>query len=85
MLVIGVAATLFALFVAQIDDIFQIMIVVVNTFGGPLLAIFLLGIFTRRTTARAALLALIIGMVFTIWMMASNTFYAFSFLWPFEK
>ncbi|MCH7725541.1 MAG: hypothetical protein IH991_03515 [Planctomycetes bacterium] len=84
-LVIGVAATLFALFVAQIDDIFQIMIGVVNTFGGPLLAIFLLGIFTRRTTARAALLALIIGMVFTIWMMASNTYDAFSSLWPFEK
>ena len=39
-LIIGVAATLFAILVAQINDIFAIMIGVVNTFGAPLLAIF---------------------------------------------
>ncbi len=60
-LIIGLAATLFSLFIAQIDDIFTIMIAVVNTFGGPLLAVFLLGIFSRRTTATAALWTLAAG------------------------
>ncbi|MCH5378191.1 MAG: hypothetical protein JJ992_29905, partial [Planctomycetes bacterium] len=56
---LGVAATAFSMLVSLIDDIFSIMIAVVNTFGGPLLAVFLLGIFTRRTTPRAALVSLL--------------------------
>jgi len=84
-LVIGVAATLFSLIIAQIGDIFSIMIAVVNTFGGPLLAIFLLGVFTRRCTARAALISLIAGTLFTIWVTVANSYAAFAWLWPFEE
>ncbi len=84
-LVIGVAATVFSLIVAQIGDIFSIMIAVVNTFGGPLLAIFLLGVFTRRCTARAALISLVAGTLFTLWIMVANTYATFAWLWPFEE
>jgi Na+/proline symporter len=84
-LVIGVAATLFSLIVAQIGDIFSIMIAVVNTFGGPLLAVFLLGVFTRRCTARAALVSLVAGTLFTIWITVANSYTAFAWLWPFEE
>lgn len=82
---LGVVATLFALIVSMIDDIFSIMIAVVNTFGGPLLAVFLLGVFTRRTTARAALLALVTGTLMTIWIMAANTYDSLAWAWPFPQ
>jgi len=84
-LVIGIAATVFSLIVAQIGDIFSIMIAVVNTFGGPLLAIFLLGVFTRRCTARAALVSLVAGTLFTIWITVANSYTAFVWLWPFGE
>ena len=54
-LILGLCATVFSLIIAQINDIFAIMIEVVNTFGGPLLAVFLLGMFTRRATAAGVL------------------------------
>ncbi len=84
-LLIGIAATLFSLVIAQINDIFTIMISVVNTFGGPLLAVFLLGVFSRRVTARAAFWTLIGGSVFTIWLMTSNTYETMAWLWPWQQ
>jgi len=84
-LLIGVAATVFSLFVSRIDDIFSIMIAVVNTFGGPLLAVFLLALFTRRCTARGALTALLAGTLFTVWMAFSNKYDSMAWLWPFEQ
>ncbi len=80
---LGLAATIFSLFVSLIDDIFLIMIAVVNTFGGPLLAVFLLGIFTRRTTSRGALLSLAAGTLVTVWIMAANTYDGLAWMWPF--
>jgi Na+/proline symporter len=71
-LVIGIAATLFGLVVSQFGNVFEIMVGVVNTFGAPLLGIFLLGMFTRRTTAAGAFSALIAGTIFTVWFMVSN-------------
>ena len=84
-LILGVAATAFSLIVSQIDDLFSIMIAVVNTFGGPLLAVFLLGIFTRRTTSRAALVSLWAGTALTIWIMAANTYRSWAWTWPFDE
>jgi Na+/proline symporter len=79
-LLMGVGATLFSLWVSQLENIFTIMISVCNTFGAPLLAVFLLGIFTRRTTSPAALAALVAGVPLTLWL-------AFGYrwgLWPWE-
>lgn len=84
-LVIGVAATLFSFVIAQVENIFKIMIAVVNTFGGPLLAIFLLGMFTRRCTARSALASLILGTLFTLWLTAANQFASCRWMWPFTQ
>jgi Na+/proline symporter len=69
---------------AQIDDIFMIMIRVVNTFGAPLLAVFLLGMFTRRTTAKGAAGTLVTGTLFTLWLMLANTSSALQWLWPWQ-
>lgn len=71
-LVVGVAATLAALLVANIADVFQIMITVANTFGAPLLAVYLLGMFTRRCTAAAAFWALVGGSLFTVGLTIGN-------------
>ena len=67
-LAVGIAATGFALWVSTLGSIFDIMVGVVNTFGGPLMSIFLLGMLTRRCTAPAALWSLALGTVFTIWL-----------------
>lgn len=71
-LVIGVAATLASLLVANIADVFQIMITVANTFGAPLLAVYLLGMFTRRCTAQAAFWSLLGGSLFTVGITIGN-------------
>ncbi len=71
-LAIGVAATLFALAVSQIGEIFRIMIGVANTFGGPLLAIFLLGMLSRRATAAGALVGLVVGSLATMGLALSG-------------
>jgi Na+/proline symporter len=73
-LVVGLAATIFSLFIARLGDVFQIMVAVVNTFGAPLLAIFLLGMLTRRCTAAAAFWALILGTAFTTLLVGINQF-----------
>lgn len=64
-LVIGVTAMAFGMIVSQFENVFDIMLGVVNTFGAPLLAVFLLGIFTKRATAPAAFAALLVGTAFT--------------------
>lgn len=84
-LLIGIGATLFSLVVGRLGNIFDIMVSVVNTFGGPLLAIFLLGIFTRRVNGRAALVALVAGTLFTLWLTAANQYPSLAFLWPFAQ
>jgi Na+/proline symporter len=86
-LIIGVAATGFSLLVAQIADIFSIMVGVANTFGAPLLAVFLLGMFTRRTTATAAFAATVGGGLFTVGLTLANKLavlpppYVFAEIW----
>ena len=79
-LFIGVAATGFALWVSTLGSSFDIMVGVVNTFGGPLMSVFLLGMLTRRCTAAAALGALALGTVLTVWL----AFGADWGLWPWE-
>jgi len=69
----GIVATIFALLVSQLGDIFAIMVSVSNTFGGPLMGIVLLGMLTRRCTAPAALIALALGTVFTVWLAFGDT------------
>lgn len=90
-IVIGLAATAFSLLIARIGDIYLIMVGVANTFGAPLLAVFLLGMLTRRTTAAAALVATVAGGLFTVGLTAANKLasldvvlpreYAFAEIW----
>jgi len=74
----GIAATLFALAVSNLESIFLIMISVCNTFGAPLLGILFLGMLSRRATAPATFAALLFGMPFTIWLAFGKSWG----LWP---
>jgi Na+/proline symporter len=80
---IGVAATLCSLLMGQIESIWDIMINVINTVGGPLLGIFLLGILTRRATARSALVGLGVGILVTVYLVVSSLHVGLDWLWPF--
>lgn len=82
-LIIGLAATAFSIAVSiLVADIFMIMVGVANTFGAPLLAVFLLGMLTRRTTAAAALTATVLGGLFTIGLTIFTRMAAADYLVP---
>ena len=49
--VIGVIAITLACFVGQLGDVFAVAKKTVGAFSAPLLAVFVLGLFVRRTTA----------------------------------
>lgn len=82
-LLVGVFATIAAILLSQMGDVFSIMIAVVNTLGAPLLAVFLLGIFTRRATASAMLVVMVVGTLFTLWLMGVNRWSWLAWTWPF--
>jgi Na+/proline symporter len=87
-LAVGVGATLFAIGVAQVRDIFEIMVAIANTFGAPLLAVFLLGMFTRRCTGRGAFLGLITGSMLTVGITVLSLLKKYGYVapeaWPFH-
>ena len=84
-LVIGVSVTLISLVIAHIGDVFAVMSGIVTALGAPLLAVFLLGILSRRTTARAACWTLVLGTVFTGWLVAVHQFPSLAGLWPWHQ
>ncbi len=79
-------------------DLFQ---QVLGTLGGPVVGIFILGVFSERTSARAALIGLIVSGFFVFWLQSqglaayiyaiSSVFsssvvaYSLSFIWPNQK
>lgn len=60
---IGLLVTFFALFVGQLGDIFTYSQKLINMFTGPLFGVFVLAMFTKKTTAPAALIAGFVGFV----------------------
>ncbi len=81
--IVGVGATVAALLVAQLGQVFTVMIDVANTFGAPLLGIFLLGILTRRATSQGIRLGMIAGSIITIGMVFAGRFPEGVWFWPF--
>jgi SSS family transporter len=87
-LVVGVGGTLFAIGVAQVRDTFGIMLAIANTCGAPLLAVFLLGMFTRRCTAGGAFCGLVTGGLLTVGIATLSLLKKYGFVaavvWPFH-
>ena len=61
----GMIVTTGAIWMVLAISFFRALIMVTGTLGGPLLAVFLLGIFTRRTNPAGARIGLIAGIVLT--------------------
>ncbi|NOY57361.1 MAG: sodium/solute symporter [Calditrichaeota bacterium] len=62
-LTLGITITFFACFVGKMGDIFTYSQKLINMFTGPLFGVFTLGMFTKRVTAPAVLIAGFIGFV----------------------
>ncbi len=76
---IGVLVTFVACFVGELGTIIQIANKVVNSFCGPMFAIFLLGMFTRRARPQGVCIGA--GVSFAV-MWYFTFFTKLNFLWP---
>ncbi|WP_166823349.1 sodium:solute symporter family transporter [Thalassoroseus pseudoceratinae] len=63
------------------DDVFDVGKKLTAAFGGPLLAIFLLALFSRRTTTRGVLLSVIVSTILTLVLMYTQDWYSVWY-WP---
>ncbi len=77
--VFGAAGTVLAMNVSRIGSLLEIANKLINAFAGPLFGIYLLAMFSRRTTATPALVAGILGTV-TSYVVAYHT--SIGFMWP---
>jgi SSS family transporter len=62
---VGVASIVIGCFVGRLGDIFEIALKVVNSFAAPLLAMFLLAMFSKRATQRGVIVGVMAGCAFT--------------------
>ena len=84
-LILGAAVLVIALIVAELcGSVFGYLLGVLNLFAGPLLGVFLLGLFTRRTTAAAAMAGLVLGILTALWATFGHLAKGTS-LWPFGE
>ncbi len=77
-LMLGVVVTVLACFVGRLGSIIEITNKLVNSFAGPMAAVFLLGMLTRKCEARGAFRGLLVGIVVTSYFILYPTV---SFLW----
>jgi SSS family solute:Na+ symporter len=75
----GLAGTLLACQLDRLGTIFEIGHKVIQTFTGPVLAIFILGMFTRRATGFSAFLGGLVGTAVGVYVAF---FSSISFQWP---
>ncbi|MEN9633019.1 MAG: hypothetical protein RL077_1423 [Verrucomicrobiota bacterium] len=74
----GVIVVALAFLVQRLGTLLEATNKVIGLIGGPLIGVFLLGLLTRRATARGALIGWVSGLVFTIWVCFGTQI---SFLW----
>jgi sodium-coupled monocarboxylate transporter 8/12 len=76
----GVLVTIFAFVIAAFDkNLIESVNTIIGIVGGPMLGLFLLGMFTQRATERGALIGCIGGLISSLVITLSKT--GFSFLW----
>ena len=84
-LVLGVLATVVALFLGQIGEIWQVATATMGLWAGPLLGMFLLGFFSTRTNSIGVLIGAVVGLACTIAFKqagGNEFFYAIAGLFP---
>lgn len=71
-LVVGAISVVLACFVGQLGDVFTVAKKTVSAFAAPLLAVFILGLFTSRAKSTGVFYGTFVGAAFTLVMMYVN-------------
>ena len=82
LVLIGVASVTLACFVSELGDVFAVAKKTTAAFGGPLLAVFILGMFWSRATSVGVFVGTLAGAVVTAWMMADHPDWFSLWFWP---
>lgn len=79
---IGALAVLLACFVGELGDVFDVAKKTTAAFGGPLLAVFIVGMFMTRVTWLGVLLGTFGGAAITAWEMYAHPDWFSLWFWP---
>lgn len=82
LVIIGVIAVTLACFVGQLGDVFAVAKKTTAAFGGPLLAVFIVGLFVKRATWLGVLLGTFAGAAITVWQMEQHPDWFSLWFWP---
>lgn len=82
LVVIGSAAVILACFVSQLGDVFAVAKKTTAAFGGPLLAVFVLGMFSSKVTPASVFIGTLVGAVQTAFMMERYPDWFSMWFWP---
>ncbi|MEZ5943632.1 MAG: sodium/solute symporter [Planctomycetaceae bacterium] len=79
--VIGILSIVLACFAGKLGNVFEVAKILTAAFGGPLLAMFLLGFFSRRTTSPGVFTGVLIATLVTGALIATQNWFAMWY-WP---
>jgi len=82
LVIIGALAIALACFVGELGDVFAVAKKTTAAFGGPLLAVFIVGLFMTRVTWLGVLLGTFAGAAITVWQMDAHPDWFSLWFWP---
>ncbi|MDA0810737.1 MAG: hypothetical protein O2945_21150 [Planctomycetota bacterium] len=82
LVIIGALAVGLACFVGDLGDVFDVAKKTTAAFGGPLLAVFIVGLFMTRVTWLGVLLGTFAGAAITVWQMDAHPDWFSLWFWP---
>jgi len=82
LVIIGILAVGLACMVGPLGDVFTIGKKLTSAFGGPLLAIFILALFSRRSNWQGVMISVILSTAATLYLMYAKTEWFSVWFWP---
>jgi Na+/proline symporter len=82
LVIIGALAIVLACFVGELGDVFAVAKKTTAAFGGPLLAVFIVGLFMPRATWLGVLVGTFAGAAITVWQMDAHPDWFSLWFWP---
>lgn len=82
LVIVGALAVGLACFVGELGDVFAVAKKTTAAFGGPLLAVFIVGLFMPRATWFGVLLGTFAGAAITVWQMDAHPDWFSLWFWP---
>lgn len=82
LVIVGALAVVLACFVGELGDVFAVAKKTTAAFGGPLLAVFIVGLFMPRATWFGVLLGTFSGAAITVWQMDAHPDWFSLWFWP---